>query len=282
MFRGGVRMQPIENSRRISLAKSNTESRPGDSVASGMQAGQHRTPLGRRLVESINWRMRRYVVGLVERYVAKAGAEQFHCLDNARRLRAALESVDYADMRMQGALICSKRRAVLDYGLGMAAKPGLFMEFGVWSGRSINHIASRHPGVVHGFDSFEGLPENWSMDFLKGDFDTRGRLPNVRSNVRLHVGWFDRTLPEFIAENDDSVAFLHVDCDLYSSTKTIFQFLGDRIGPGTVIVFDEYFNYPGWQMHEFKAFQEFIAERSLHYRYLCFNKNECNVATIIA
>ena len=57
---------------------------------------------------------------------------------------------------------------------------------------------------------------------------------------------------------------------------------GDRIGPGTVIVFNEYFNYPGWQTHEFKAFQEFIAERSLSYRYLCFNKNECNVAAIIA
>ena len=68
-------------------------------------------------------------------------------------------------------------------------------------------------------------------------------------------GLFDDTLPSFAKTHTQPVSFLHVDCDLYSSTKAIFDILGDQIVEGTVIVFDEYFNYPGWQHHEFKAFQ---------------------------
>jgi hypothetical protein len=103
----------------------------------------------------------------------------------------------------------------------------------------------------------------------------------VRPNVILHKGWFDETLPDFVAENPGPVAFLHVDCDLYSSTKTIFQYVGDRIVPGTVIVFDEYFNYPGWREHEHKAFQELVQERNLKYRWLAYNSVEWNAALVI-
>ena len=62
------------------------------------------------------------------------------------------------------------------------------------------------------------------------------------------------------------VAFIHVDCDLYSSTKTIFSLLSDRIVPGTIILFDEYFNYPNWQQHEYKALQEFVDTKNIKYR----------------
>jgi Macrocin-O-methyltransferase (TylF) len=135
--------------------------------------------------------------------------------------------------------------------------------------------------TIHGFDSFEGLPEDWFGKFRKGRFDTGGKLPKVRSNVKLHKGWFDETLPKFVAENDGPVAFLHVDCDLYSSTKTIFQYLGDRIVAGTIILFDEYFNYPGWQQHEHKAFQELVQERGLRYRWLAYNNVEWNAALVV-
>lgn len=271
-------MVAIEDARITDQKGARSDTDPGPTAGGPRRA----KPLKRRIADGINWRMRRYVVGLIERYVAKTSAAQFYGLENARRLRAALESVDYADARMQDAAIYTNARAVLDHGLRAVERQGLFLEFGVWSGRTVNHIADRHAGAVHGFDSFEGLPEDWSMNYVKGDFATDGRLPEVRSNVQLHVGWFDQTLPAFLAENHDPVAFLHIDCDLYSSTKTVFQFLGDRIGSGTVIVFNEYFNYPGWQHHEFKAFQELVAERALRYRYLCYNQNQCNVATMIA
>jgi hypothetical protein len=50
---------------------------------------------------------------------------------------------------------------------------------------------------------------------------------------------------------------------------------------GTVIVFDEYFNYPGWENHEFKAFQEFVEQTNLKYEYLAYNRRHEQVAVKI-
>lgn len=214
-------------------------------------------------------------------YVMRAAKEQFRHFGRARQLRATLDSADYAEAHMAGAAVYTDKLAVLEHGISQARHDGLFLEFGVWSGRTINFIAERHDGIVHGFDSFEGLPEDWTREYRRGDFATNGRLPEVRPNVRLHRGWFDRTLPGFLREHEGPVAFLHVDCDLYSSTRTVFEALGGRIGAGAVIVFDEYFNYPGWREHEHKAFQEFLAERGLTARYLAYNEADCNVAAMI-
>lgn len=216
---------------------------------------------------------------LVRPFVAEATSLQ--SFEKARQLRATFDSIDYAEAHMQDAQPYADKRAVLEEGLKNVATSGLFLEFGVWSGRTINYIAERHSGIVHGFDSFEGLPEDWALHYKKGDFATHGSLPEVRPNVRLHVGWFEKTLPDFMRENEGPVAFLHVDSDLYSSAKTIFQFLGERLVPGSVIVFDEYYNYPGWRDHEFKAFQELVFERHLRYRYIAYNTNQYNVAVLI-
>jgi hypothetical protein len=59
-----------------------------------------------------------------------------------------------------------------------------------------------------------------------------------------------------------------MDADLYSSTKTVFDLMADRIVPGTVIVFDEYFNYPGWRQGEYRAFQELAAGRKLNFEFI--------------
>jgi len=147
----------------------------------------------------------------------------------------------------------------------------LICEFGVYSGYTINHIASLTEQTVYGFDSFEGLPERWRDGFGKGHFKVTA-LPKVLPNVVLIKGWFDETLPEFIKDHDESMAFLHVDCDLYSSARTIFEVLELRIRPGGVIVFDEYFNYPGWEEGEFKAFHEFLKRTGLGYEYISYNR----------
>ena len=72
---------------------------------------------------------------------------------------------------------------------------GLLIEFGVWKGRSINYFAKRVSETIYGFDSFEGLKEDWSgWGFAKGAFDLGGKLPKVENNVILIKGWFDKTL----------------------------------------------------------------------------------------
>ena len=147
---------------------------------------------------------------------------------------------------------------------------GLFLEFGVWQGRSINFISSCTDNIVHGFDSFEGIPEAWEGE-PSGSYSTFGKLPDVNANVALHRGWFDDSLPVFLAANQAPVAFINIDCDTYNSTRTIFKCLGEHIKVGTVIVFDEYFCFPNWREHEYKAFQEFLSDSGHQYEYLFFN-----------
>ena len=146
----------------------------------------------------------------------------------------------------------------------------LYLEFGVYYGYSLrlwSKLLKNPRSSLHGFDSFEGLPEDWRPGFPRGAF--AHAIPRLRPNVSLEIGAFEETLPCFVARHGGSRAgFVHVDCDLYSSTRTVFEHCAPMIGPGTVIVFDEYFNYAGWRRHEYRAFQEFIAAGGSTYEYI--------------
>jgi hypothetical protein len=89
--------------------------------------------------------------------------------------------------------------------------------------------------------------------------------------VELIPGLFDSSLGPFLREHTESALLLHLDADLYSSTKTVLDVIKARIVPGTIIVFDEFFNYPGWQEGEAKAFFEFIESAKLRFEYLGYN-----------
>lgn len=196
------------------------------------------------------------------------------------QLRAKRQSLDYIARHMGEALIFADRWELLRFALSEAPAEGLLLEFGVADGASLTHLAGATPRPLHGFDSFEGLPEHWSGTFeRKGKFGRGGRLPPVPATVSLHRGWFDETLPRFLAAHPGTpAAFVHVDCDIYSSTQTIFRELAPRLVPGTVIVFDEYFNYPNWQRHEWRAFQEFVRDSGFAYAYLGFAQKNGHVA----
>lgn len=147
---------------------------------------------------------------------------------------------------------------------------GLVLEFGVYQGKSIRQIAALVSGAVHGFDSFEGIPEAW-CDEEKGSYSTGGILPKVPANVHLHAGWFEDTVPAFIRDEAGPIRFINVDCDLYSSTRTILDLLCKQIVPGTVIVFDECIGYPGWKEHEFRAFNEAAENYGWRHEILAFS-----------
>ena len=154
------------------------------------------------------------------------------------------------------------------------------MEFGVYKGESINYFAQKlsHKNI-YGFDSFMGLPEFWRDGFNKNFFSLEGEMPVVGQNVKLIKGLFEDTIDAFLIDyNIDKISLIHIDCDLYSSTKTVLDHIRDKIVSGTIIIFDEYFNYPNWQIHEFKAFQEFIIDNNLKYKYLLYNDTHEQVA----
>jgi hypothetical protein len=189
-----------------------------------------------------------------------------------RRHHKSLDSTAaYVDRAMAKTESFASKEELLTAALRRTRKGGgLYCEFGVYSGGTINHIAGNTQSPVYGFDSFEGLPEGWyGLD--KGHFAVDG-LPKVLPNVRLIKGWFNETLPKFAAEHSEKAEFFHVDCDLYSSTKMVFEAMGPKITAGTVIVFDEYFNYPDWENGEFKAFKEFISSSKLGYEYIGYNR----------
>ena len=192
----------------------------------------------------------------------------------ARRL-AAESSAEYLMTHMRQA-----KRFNSDYDFHEAVKDwvtldGHRLEFGVATGRTIRHWARLWPDhIIDGFDSFEGLPETWLWDIRKGHF--KQPMPQVPNNVRLHVGWFNHTLPKYSLIGP--VSFIHIDSDLYSSAQYVLDHLSDYIVPGTVIVFDEYFNFPGWQQDEFRAWQEFVTRYRVKYEYLGFVSSHQEVA----
>ena len=196
----------------------------------------------------------------------------FARLHPAREMKrlALRESVRYARKHMRTSVGVESAREVLSMALKQVTVAGHWLEFGVFKGGTIRFIGGQAgpSQLVHGFDSFEGLNEAWSGDPSR--FDAQGKLPKVPSNVRLHKGYFSDTLPGWAASNPGSIGFLHIDSDLYESARCVFEHIGDRIVPGTIIVFDEYFNYPNWREHEYRAFQELVARYQIRYEYLCY------------
>ncbi len=192
---------------------------------------------------------------------------------------AAAESAEYLVNRMMSARNLVQRDALLEYALDLGSVEGLVMEFGVYRGASLRALARRCAVEVHGFDSFEGLPQDWTYFQKAGRFSLGGEAPHFdEPNIRIHAGLFDTTLPRFLSDNGQSARFVHIDCDIYSSTRTVLDLLTPRLVAGTIIVFDEYLNYPGWRDHEFKAFQEFITATGMGYRYIGFASSNCAVA----
>lgn len=205
-------------------------------------------------------------------------------LDSARFINAEMHSAQVfkgssptrrADPEARMALLTYALERALDAKMGPDA---LICEFGVHEGESVAHLgkmlAAGHeapgtPSEMHGFDSFEGLPDDWFLGRKAGRFSLQGALPSVPANVRLHKGWFSDTLPGFLATHRGPAALLHLDADLYSSTKTVLEAFtqAGRFRPGTMLVFDEFYNYPGWQEHEFKAFTEWVHAHRVRFQY---------------
>ncbi len=205
-----------------------------------------------------------------------------HHLGRMATLAAGFDSGAYLNDHMHSAIALSTPE-LLTHSLDRRdVEGGLILEFGVWSGATIRVIA-RHaaPTQVHGFDTFEGIEANWHFGFPMKHFDRGGEPPSIPANVRLHKGLFQDTLVGFLSDHRRPVSFAHIDSDIYESAAYVLSTLGERIVPGSVIQFDEYFNYPGWRHHEFRAWQEFVAARRVEYTYLGFNPTGHAVSVIV-
>jgi predicted O-methyltransferase YrrM len=199
----------------------------------------------------------------------RARRDIYYALD----LAATADSAAFVREHLANAAVFWHPHDTLRFAVDEVAGHGLALEFGVASGTTLEIIAkslSEEFRVV-GFDTFDGLPEDWRTGYRAGEFK-QDAIPDV-AGAEIVSGLFEDTLPRFLAECDQPVAFAHLDADLYSSTKTVLDLIGDRLSAGAVLVFDEFFNFHGWQDHEYRAWQEFLARTGRTADYLAYTGN---------
>lgn len=150
-----------------------------------------------------------------------------------------------------------------------------YLEFGVWKGNSINFF-SKYVNTIYGFDSFEGLREDWAgTSSPKGRFNLNKKLPVLNKNVIPVIGWVQDTLGPFLDKHKPEINFVHLDMDTYETTKFVLTKIKPYLTKNCFIAFDELYNYPGWEMGEYKALKETFNDNE--YKYVCFCSNGSQV-----
>jgi len=153
-----------------------------------------------------------------------------------------------------------------------------YLEFGVFTGNSLNFFSKVLKEIpIYGFDSFEGLKEDWvghveGKEFMGGTylFNLKKKIPKLNSNAKPVVGWVQDTLPKFLKDNEKiKINFVHLDMDTYPTTKFVLEQIKPHLEDKCIIIFDEIYNFSGWKVGEYKALSEVFGENE--YKFICFS-----------
>jgi hypothetical protein len=160
----------------------------------------------------------------------------------------------------------------------VADREVLYLEFGVASGSSIRQWSEllRNPrSSLHGFDSFLGLPHDWSLEgHEQGAFSTGGEPPKFDdSRVRFFTGWFAETLPSYRWPEHEKLVVV-MDADLYSSTSTALEHVKPHLVPGSFLYFDQFHH----RCDELRAFAELLDESTLRFELFAASQDLSKVA----
>jgi predicted O-methyltransferase YrrM len=164
-------------------------------------------------------------------------------------------------------LVFSSKQALREYFFSfevLAQRPGHVLDFGVATGESTimlgNALLNTQNRTVVGFDAFLGIRDAWSKpDRPPGAMSLGGVVPASlvdHEKVDVRVGWVEDTLPLFLQERPDSAGLVHLDMDVFPPTKFVLEALRPVLRPGSLLVFDDYFGFIGWQNHSHRAFAE--------------------------
>jgi O-methyltransferase len=166
---------------------------------------------------------------------------------------------------------------------------GNYYEFGLLNGasflrcyRALTALAKDlgYPGVnefgvrLYGFDSFEGLPEPGESDRRTGwergamacgrdkfeEIMDRQRVP--REAYHLIEGFYQNSLTAELRDSlkDNKPSLVMMDCDFYSSTKTVLEWIRPLLRDGTFFMFDDIWAFMGHpDFGELRAIREFNA-----------------------
>lgn len=156
-----------------------------------------------------------------------------------------------------------------------------YFEFGVYKGNSINWWLNSRKNVndnFYGFDTFEGLPEDFGS-IKKGGYSANNIIPETNnSKCKFIKGLFQETLFPFLKDYENkNRKVIHIDCDLYSSTLYVLTTIGHYLRPGDIIIFDEFVT----PSQEFKAFHDFSTTFYMEFELLCAVNNFHQTAVIV-
>jgi Macrocin-O-methyltransferase (TylF) len=166
--------------------------------------------------------------------------------------------------------VAGRRAVYAELAALVESRKVLYLEFGVATGASMRwwSNALKNPAsVLHGFDSFEGLPEQGGP-WKQGQFDQRGQIPAIDDpRVKFFKGWFNEVLPTYpVCQHE--VLVVNLDADLYSSTIYVLRWLRPHLKPGTLVYFDDMSVVD--QM--LRAFDEFVKESGLKFKAVAADK----------
>jgi Macrocin-O-methyltransferase (TylF) len=242
----------------------------------------------------------RFVYPGRDRYIPNLYARDIRVYDDAYRAFIGRTLSDLRRCRIRGhTLLWEASRLPLP---SRQDPDELLLDLGVWIGWSTRLVSDACDRTVYGFDTFEGLVEDWQIDdqivFKRGSFSLTG--PDAErlmrdTGVSLHDGLPDalgrkvefirgstyETLAPFLADRPAApIRLFHMDLDTYESCRHALETCKDRFIEGSILVFDEYLVTNS----EMRAFYEFQSQYELEWRYRAWGLEimEMNAEMIVA
>jgi hypothetical protein len=202
------------------------------------------------------------------------------------RTRAGAAIVEMLDSEMDNRL---SEKGILSHAFEFSHindVRGDYFEFGLWRGKTFCHARRMkaryrlHNMRFWGFDSFQGLPEFsdekdsiWAPGQFACNVDEFHRIARrngfQENEYELVQGYYNESLTPGLRQRMSGIqaAVVYVDCDLYESTRDVLFFLPPFLQDGTIVCFDDYYNYKGNPLQgEQRALQEFLAANP----HICF------------
>lgn len=221
----------------------------------------------------IDWAVTQPVCALVTRPVLRVGMHALRSQYSAKNL----EVLSYDQPHRAEAVrlirkVQAERELLLSlpeaYSIFAAVKqtakvPGDIAEVGVYQGGSSKLICeakgARH---LHLFDTFAGLPPRKDVDlphFTEGNYacslDSVRRYLASYSGITFYEGLFPKTATPVGSHH--TFSFVHLDVDLYESTRNCLEFFYPRLSPGGMLISHDYYAAKGVR----DAFDEFLVDR---------------------
>jgi hypothetical protein len=202
------------------------------------------------------YRIIKYVLFHITPIELKKDKKKESLLEKKLKEQVAQETFDCFNEHFRTSLLMTSGKKIQEYAIETALlndknKEFFYLEFGVYTGGTANYF-SKFVNKYYGFDSFEGLSEDWvGKGARKGTFNLNKKIPKLNSNVEPIVGWVEDTLEVFLKEHNPKINFVHMDLDVYGPTKFTLEKIKPYLLKNSVIIFDNMLNYTGWKDGEY-------------------------------